>query len=190
MTDPAQQSQNDDQLRAMLSRTGYSDKAIDYFIQKPHMGFIADADQVSEMVGTCGDSMTVFLKMNNGRVEDVKYQILGCAGAISAAMAAVDLVKGKTVEAALALNDGDVYQSLEEIPVKKHHCIQLAVKALQKAIKDYQDSNGSGSMIAAKVPAGPFLSAEKSADGSACCADDAHKGGCAGTGDCCKKSED
>lgn len=174
----------------MLSRTGYSEKAIDYYIRKPHMGSIKDADQVSEMVGTCGDSMTVFLKVDQGRIADVKYQILGCAGSISAAMAAVDLVKGKSVEAALALNDGDVFQSLEEIPAKKHHCIQLSVKALQKAIKAYQDANGNGDLISAEVPAGPMLTGAKSKDSSACCNADQKGPGCAESGGCCGKSDD
>jgi nitrogen fixation NifU-like protein len=172
------------QLRDMLSRNGYSQKAIDYYIRKPHMGSIEDADQVSEMVGTCGDSMTVFLKVEDGRIRDVKYQILGCAGSISAAMAAVDLVKGRTVEEALAIDDGDVFQSLEEIPAKKHHCIQLSVKALQKAIRGYIASSRKGGTISAEVPAGAVLAG---ADGG--CSPDARKGDCAGTGGCCAKTD-
>ncbi|MFZ7126819.1 MAG: iron-sulfur cluster assembly scaffold protein [Desulfobacterales bacterium] len=189
MTDPRQSSESEDQLRAMLARTGYSAKAIDYYIRKPHMGSIENADQISEMVGTCGDSMTVFLKVDQGRIEDVKYQILGCAGSISAAMAAVDLVKGKTVEEALAVDDGDVFKSLEEIPAKKHHCIQLSVKALQKAIRAYQKSKGGQALISAEVPAGPPLAAGKGNGETACCKPSPGKGSCGGNGGgCCGHS--
>ena len=52
-------------------------------------------------------------------------------------MAAADLIKGKTIDEAGKLNDGDVFRLLEEIPAKKHHCIQLAVKTLQKALIEY-----------------------------------------------------
>ena len=52
-------------------------------------------------------------------------------------MATVDLIKGKTIEDARTLNDGDVFRLLEDIPAKKHHCIQLAVKTLQKALDEY-----------------------------------------------------
>ena len=52
-------------------------------------------------------------------------------------MAAVDLIRGRTIEEARALNDGDVFRLLEELPAQKHHCIQLAVKTLQKALDEY-----------------------------------------------------
>jgi len=101
------------------------------------MGSIPDAELKSEMTGTCGDTMGVYVKMNNGTIADAKYEVLGCAGAISAAMAAVDLIKGRSLEYARGLNDGDIFTVLEEIPVKKHHCIQLAVKTLHKAIDEF-----------------------------------------------------
>ena len=127
-------------IREMLSNAGYSDKAIQYYIEKPYMGVLSDADQVSEMTGTCGDTMAVYLKVTHGKVADVMYQVMGCAGAVSAAMAAVDLVKGKKIEDARDLEDGDIFRVLQDIPVKKHHCIQLAVKALHKTIDAYQQS--------------------------------------------------
>jgi len=121
----------------MLANAGYSQKAIQYYMEKPYMGALADADQVSEMTGTCGDTMAVYLKVNDDVIADVRYEVMGCAGAVSAAMAAVDLVKGKQIGEARSLTDGDVFRVLQEIPVKKHHCIQLAVKALHKTIDDY-----------------------------------------------------
>ncbi len=127
-------------IKEMLSSAGYSDKAIQYYLEKPYMGLLPDADQVSEMTGTCGDTMAVYLKVSDGRVTDVMYQVMGCAGAVSAAMAAVDLVKGKKIEDARNLDDGDIFRVLQDIPVKKHHCIQLAVKALHKTIDAYQQS--------------------------------------------------
>ena len=127
-------------IKEMLSSAGYSDKAIQYYLEKPYMGSLPDADQVSEMTGTCGDTMAVYLKVSDGRVTDVMYQVMGCAGAVSAAMAAVDLVKGKKIEDARNLDDGDIFRVLQDIPVKKHHCIQLAVKALHKTIDAYRQS--------------------------------------------------
>jgi nitrogen fixation NifU-like protein len=124
-------------MREMLAEAGYSPQAIQYYIDKPHMGSIPDAELKSEMTGTCGDTMGIYVKINNGTIQDAKYEVLGCAGAISAAMAAVDLIKGRSLEFARSLDDGDIFKVLEEIPVKKHHCIQLAVKTLHKAIDAY-----------------------------------------------------
>lgn len=128
-------------VREMLAGSGYSLKAIDYYLNKASMGVIDDADQASELVGSCGDTMKVYFKMSDGIITDVKYQVLGCPGAVSAAMAAADLAKGKRLEEARKLNDGDVFRVLEELPATKHHCIQLAVKTLHKAIDDYRNAN-------------------------------------------------
>lgn len=128
-------------VHKMLAESGYSDKAIAYYIEKPYMGVIPDADQSSHMTGTCGDTMGIYLKIEKGIIKDARYEVMGCAGAVSAAMAAVDLIKGKSIEEARSLNDGDIFRVLQEIPAKKHHCIQLAVKTLKKALDEYQ-SNG------------------------------------------------
>jgi nitrogen fixation NifU-like protein len=136
------QGTNIDQSKAggefqMLADLGYSPKAIQYFLEKPYMGDLPDADQISEMIGSCGDTMKIFLKIEKNIISDARYQVLGCPGAISAAMAAVDIIKGKSIDFARTINDGDVYKKLEEIPAKKHHCIQLAVKTLYKALDEY-----------------------------------------------------
>ncbi|MCG8567433.1 MAG: iron-sulfur cluster assembly scaffold protein [Desulfobacterales bacterium] len=128
-----------DAERKMLADAGYGEPAINYYIEKKYMGHIEDATQISEKVGSCGDIMKVYLKLDeNDIIQDVRYEITGCAGAISAAMATVDLVKGKSLEEALKLNDGAVFTVLENIPEKKHHCIQLAVKTMLKGLQEYE----------------------------------------------------
>jgi nitrogen fixation NifU-like protein len=141
MTQQTVLTNDQDGLRTMLASAGYSNKAIEYYTKKPYMGILPDADQCSEMTGSCGDTMEVYLKVEDGIIKDVRYQVMGCAGAVSAAMAAVDLVKGKKLQEAKKLTDGDVFRLLEEIPVKKHHCIQLAVKTLLKGIEEYQSNH-------------------------------------------------
>ncbi|MFH2059993.1 MAG: iron-sulfur cluster assembly scaffold protein [Pseudomonadota bacterium] len=132
-------TRSSDAERKMLSDAGYADPAINYYLEKKYMGHIENADQVSEKIGSCGDTMKIYLKIDDSNIiDDVRYEITGCAGAISAAMAAVELVKGRTIDDALRLTDGDVFTVLENIPEKKHHCIQLAVKTLHKGIKEYK----------------------------------------------------
>jgi nitrogen fixation NifU-like protein len=129
-------------MERMLAGAGYSDKAIRYFMEKPYMGAIPDADHVSEMTGTCGDTMRICLKFEKGVILDARYEVLGCPGAIASAMAVVDLIKGKKIADARTLNDGDVFRVLEDIPAPKNHCIQLAVKTFLKALDEYtQKSN-------------------------------------------------
>ncbi len=130
------QDANGDMLTS-LQKTGYSEIAARYYLEKPHMGSIKDADQTAEYIGSCGDTMTIYLNFDGNIIKEAKYEVMGCAGAISAAMASVDLITGKDIEFAMNLNDGDIFQALQNIPEKKHHCIQLAVKTLHKALVEY-----------------------------------------------------
>ena len=125
----------------MLSDSGYSEKAISYFLEKPNMGSLPGADQVTEMTGPCGDTMKVYLKLHEGRIEDAKFQVLGCPGAVASAMALADLIKGESLENALHIKDRDIFRCLVEIPDEKQDCIRLAVKTLEKAIHEYEEKD-------------------------------------------------
>jgi nitrogen fixation NifU-like protein len=125
-------------IREMLLGSGYSEKAIDYYLTKPNQGPLKDADHVTELTGPCGDTMKCYLKVDKGTIQAAKFQVLGCPGAIAAAMALADLVKGKDLHHALEVKDGDVFRELIEIPDQKQHCIRLAVKTLGKAIAEFQ----------------------------------------------------
>jgi nitrogen fixation NifU-like protein len=130
-------------IRGLLSGSGYSDKAITYFLEKKNMGSLSDADQVSELTGTCGDTMKIYLKVEEGRIKDAKIQVLGCPGAVASAMAAIDIIKGKTLDEVRGLLDRDIFLMLEDIPVQKTHCIRLTNKTIQKAIEEYRSNNGT-----------------------------------------------
>jgi nitrogen fixation NifU-like protein len=123
-------------VRVMLTESGYSNTAIDYYIDQPSMGSLSDANQISELTGQCGDTMKVYLKMNDDIIEDAKIQVLGCPGAISAAMVAMEMIKGMTIEQARKITDRDIFRRLVEIPDQKQHCIRLAVKTMNKAFDE------------------------------------------------------
>lgn len=82
--------------------------------------------------------MRCFLKISNGIIQEAKFQVLGCPGAIAAAMALTDMFKGKVLRESMTVKDGDVFRTLGEIPDQKQHCIRLAVKTLEKAVIEYQ----------------------------------------------------
>ena len=86
--------------------------------------------------------MKVYLKVDQGRIKDAKVQVLGCPGAVASAMVAMDLVKGKSLTQAQTIKDRDIYRVLQKMPDKKLHCIRLSVKALQKALDEYDRGNG------------------------------------------------
>ena len=133
--------QNPESMREMLSLSGYADKAIDYYLIQKNMGVLKDADQVTELTGPCGDTMKIFLKLENDHIKDAKIQVLGCPAAIASAMAAMDYIKGMTMDEAMEVKDRDVFRMLEDLPNQKQHCIRLTIKTLQKAISEYKGNN-------------------------------------------------
>ncbi len=134
---------NLENIRELLSGSGYSDKAITYFLNKTNRGILTDADQVTELTGFCGDTMKLYLKLEDGRIKDAKIQVLGCPGAIASAMAAMELIRGKTIEEVIEIKDRDIFRMLEEIPDQKQHCIRLTNKTIRKAIEDYKNEHYS-----------------------------------------------
>ena len=103
------------------------------------MGEIKNADGVGTVGNPkCGDVMTIFIKVKDGRIEDIKFKTYGCAAAIASSSIATELVKGKTLDEAEKLTRDDVANELGGLPAIKMHCSNLASDALKEAIKDYR----------------------------------------------------
>ena len=121
----------------LLRKAGYPEKAIDYYLRKLNVGVIEGAEAVDSFTGFCGDSMRMYLKVEDGAIKDAKFQAIGCAGAFASGSALTEMVKGKTLEEAKKLTEQDVIKDLEGLPGPKLHCARLAVDALRKSIESY-----------------------------------------------------
>ena len=117
----------------------YSEKVMDHFRNPRNVGEIPDADGVGTVGNpVCGDLMTVYIKVKDNRLEDVKFKTFGCGAAIATSSMVTELAKGKTVKEALGITRGDVADSLGGLPTIKMHCSNLAADALHAAIEDYR----------------------------------------------------
>jgi nitrogen fixation NifU-like protein len=118
----------------------YSETVMDHFKQPRNVGVISDADGVGEVGNPlCGDMMTIYLKIEADRIEDIKFQTFGCGAAIAVSSMLTELANGKTLEEAKAITNKDVAKALEGLPKNKLHCSNLGADALHMAIKDYED---------------------------------------------------
>ena len=121
----------------------YSDKVMDHFMNPRNVGEIADADGVGEVGNAkCGDIMKMYLKIKDGKIDDVKFETFGCASAIASSSMATELIKDKTIDEALAVTNKQVVDELDGLPAHKLHCSVLAEEAIKSAVKDYYDKNG------------------------------------------------
>lgn len=117
----------------------YSEKVMDHFSNPRNVGEIEDADGVgTEGNPTCGDLMTIYIKVEDGIITDIKFKTFGCAAAIATSSMITEMALGKTIEEALKITRNDVADELEGLPPVKMHCSNLAADALRAAIEDYR----------------------------------------------------
>jgi len=121
----------------------YTDKVMEHFKNPQNMGEIPDADGVGTVGNpVCGDLMTIYIKVKDNRLADVKFKTFGCGAAIATSSMTTELAKGKTLEEAMKITRADVAGSLGGLPPVKMHCSNLAADALHVAINDYLNKQG------------------------------------------------
>jgi len=89
----------------------------------------------------CGDVTDIYLMVKDKKLEDVRFETLGCAAAIATANILCTLAKGKDFEEALDIETKEIIKTLKGLPESKHHCSELAVSALREAIYNYLKNN-------------------------------------------------
>jgi nitrogen fixation NifU-like protein len=82
--------------------------------------------------------MSIYLKIEKDRIEDIKFKTFGCGAAIAVSSMLTEMAKGKSIEEAKKISNKDVAEALEGLPKNKLHCSNLGADALHMAIKDYE----------------------------------------------------
>ncbi len=122
----------------------YSEKVLDHFRNPRNVGEIEDADGVGTVGNpVCGDMMSIYIKVEDDRIADIKFKTFGCGAAIATTSMTTELAKGKTLDEAMKITRGDVADELGGLPPIKMHCSNLAADALHEAIKDYMKKKGA-----------------------------------------------
>ena len=124
----------------------YSDKVIDHYENPRNVGTFDkdDSDVGTGMVGApaCGDVMRLQIKVNDqGIIEDAKFKTYGCGSAIASSSLVTELLKGKSLDEAMAIKNSEIAEELELPPVKIH-CSILAEDAVKAAVADYKKKKG------------------------------------------------
>ena len=121
----------------------YSDIVMDHFMHPRNVGEIENPDGVGQVGNAkCGDIMKMYLKIRDNVIQDVKFETFGCGSAIASSSIATEMIKGKTIDEALAVTNRQVVDALGGLPAHKLHCSVLAEESIKSAIKDYYDRHG------------------------------------------------
>lgn len=122
----------------------YSQKVMDNFTNTKNHGKIEDANGIGKVGNTkCGDVMWIYIKVEDNKIVDAKFETFGCVAAIATSSMAIDMVRGKSLDEALAVTNKAVAEALDGLPPEKMHCSILAEEGIKKAIEDYQSKNPS-----------------------------------------------
>lgn len=120
----------------------YNEVVMDHFMNPRNVGVIENADGVGQVGNVkCGDIMKMYIQVENDIIIDCKFKTFGCGSAIASSSIATELIKGKSIDHALAMTNKDVIDALGGLPAVKVHCSVLAEQALKSAIHDYATKN-------------------------------------------------
>lgn len=116
----------------------YSDKVMEHFMHPRNVGEIKEADGVGTVGNPiCGDVMTIYIKVKDNIITDIKFKTFGCGAAIAVASMVSEMARGKNIQEATEITNKAVVTELNGLPPQKLHCSNLGADALHRAIKDY-----------------------------------------------------
>ena len=116
----------------------YSEKVMEHFKNPRNVGEMENPDGIGHVGNpVCGDIMELYIKVDDSIITDAKFKTFGCGAAIATSSMVTELVKGKSIAAALGISNQAVAEALGGLPPVKMHCSVLAEAALKSAIEDY-----------------------------------------------------
>jgi nitrogen fixation NifU-like protein len=115
----------------------YSEAAIEHSMNPRNLGELEDADGFATVTGPCGDTMSMWLKVNGDTIINASFMTDGCGTTIASGSMVTEMVKGKTVSEARRITQRDVLDALGGLPQESEHCALLAANTIKTAIRDY-----------------------------------------------------
>jgi nitrogen fixation NifU-like protein len=119
------------------ARKDFSEITIDLFMNPRNLGPMEEADGFGKVTGPCGDTMSIWIKVQDGTIVDASFTTDGCGTSIASASMVTVMAKGRTVQEADRIGQQDVLAALGGLPKENEHCALLASNTLKEAIKDY-----------------------------------------------------
>lgn len=120
----------------------YSTELLDHFQNPRNVGDVANADASVEIENpVCGDIIRLSLKLQDGRITDIRFKAKGCVPAMACGSVLTELAQGKTAVEARLLKRDDVIKAVGSLPNASTHAAQLALDALSAALEKVKVSH-------------------------------------------------
>lgn len=117
----------------------YSETVVELGMNPKNLGEIDDANGFARITGPCGDTMSIWLKIDGDSIADAGFTTDGCTTSLASASMVTELAKGSSVAEAQTISQQDVLDALGGLPDESRHCALLASNTLKAAIEDYRN---------------------------------------------------
>ncbi|MBN1376398.1 MAG: iron-sulfur cluster assembly scaffold protein [Dehalococcoidia bacterium] len=128
-----------DQMLESELHKHYSAKVVDHALKPRNMGTLEIASGHAEITGPCGDTMEIWLSVDNEIIVDASFMTDGCITTIAAGSMVTEMAKGKPADEVIQIDQQDILTALEGLPEESQHCALLAANTLKEAIRDYYE---------------------------------------------------
>jgi nitrogen fixation NifU-like protein len=119
---------------ARQEREMYSDVVIQEARHPSNLGRIVEPDGHGLVHGVCGDTMEIYLRLNDEKIEQAAFMTDGCGPTIACGSMLTKMITGKLLDEALEIMPEDLIEALNGLPEANQHCAELAVITFQNAL--------------------------------------------------------
>jgi nitrogen fixation NifU-like protein len=118
-------------------REKHSETVIEYGINQRNVGEIENASGFGRITGPCGDTMSIWLKIDEDVIIKASFVTDGCGTSLASGSMVTEMAKGKSLGEAQKISQQDILDALAGLPDEGEHCALLAANTLKEAIKDF-----------------------------------------------------
>jgi len=122
----------------------YSAQLLDHFQNPRNAGDVPRPDATAEIENpACGDVLRLTLKIDSGRIAEIRFKAKGCVPSMACASALTELVTGQTVDEIRSLHRETLIAAVGGLPQASTHAAQLALDTLSAALRQVKPQSES-----------------------------------------------
>ncbi|MDY0038699.1 MAG: iron-sulfur cluster assembly scaffold protein [Desulforhabdus sp.] len=119
------------------TRDTYGKQVFERWLQPKHFGKMPNATVSARITGSCGESMEIYLHIENDTVKGASFFTDGCGASMACGSAAAELAVDRTLDEIVLVGEDMILEMLGGLPEDHRHCAMLAAETLQTAVHNY-----------------------------------------------------
>ena len=118
----------------------YSEKMMEEFLNPKNYGVIKGASAVGKTVSdVASEIIKIFIKVEDNRIVDCKFQTFGGVCAIALTSFAVNMMLGRTILGAKRIMPEDLVEAAGSVPEDKKYLVHMVIATIDKVCENYEE---------------------------------------------------